>query len=108
MRTPDGAILNRWTGKRQFWFRSRRKHPPAASEIPASYRAVWYRRTFEPPKLGNNKRLILHFGAVDHSATVWVNGKMAVEHEGGYTPFSADITDLLNGDGPQTSLRSRL
>ena len=77
---------------------------PFAPETPASgigntgfFRAVWYRRTFEPPKLGNNKRLIIHFGAVDHSATVWVNGKMAVEHEGGYTPFSADITDLLDG-----------
>ena len=54
-----------------------------------------------------NKRLIIHFGAVDHSATVWVNGKMAVEHEGGYTPFSADITDFLTGEGPQT-MRPRL
>src|SRR5688572_19482750 len=83
---------------------------PFAPETPASgigntgfYRAVWYRRTFEkPPKLSANKRLIIHFGAVDYTAKVWVNGRNAVEHEGGYTPFSADITDLLEGDGPQT------
>ena len=81
---------------------------PFAPETPASgigdtgfYRSVWYQRTFDVPKLGN-KRLIVHFGAVDHSAKVWVNGKCAVEHEGGYTPFSADITDLLQGEGPQT------
>jgi beta-galactosidase/beta-glucuronidase len=82
---------------------------PFAPETAASgihdmgfYRAVWYRRTFDKPKLGANKRLILHFGAVDHSAKAWVNGRNAVEHEGGYTPFWADITDLLEGDGPQT------
>jgi beta-galactosidase/beta-glucuronidase len=82
---------------------------PFAPETAASgigetgfYRAVWYRRTFETPKLTNNKRLILHFGAVDHAAKVWVNGCTAMEHEGGYTPFSADVTDLLQGDGQQT------
>ena len=66
------------------------------------YRRVWYRRTFEaPPLLQAGERLLLHFGAVDWSATVWVNGSLAVCHEGGYTPFSADITDLLIA-GPQT------
>src|SRR5205085_2918471 len=47
-------------------------------------------------------RLLLHFGAVDYSARVWVNGRIAAEHEGGYTPFYADITDSLNAEGPQT------
>jgi hypothetical protein len=47
-------------------------------------------------------RTILHFGAVDYSARVWVNGVFAVDHEGGHTPFSADITALLNDSGPQT------
>jgi beta-galactosidase/beta-glucuronidase len=83
---------------------------PFSPETPASgigntgfYRACWYRRTFEfPSKLGQNKRLLLHFGAVDHIAAVWVNGSKAVEHEGGYMPFSADITDLLTESGPQT------
>ncbi len=65
------------------------------------YRACWYRRTFEPPTLGAQERLVLHFGAVDHAATVWVNGSRCAHHEGGYAPFKVDITDLLHRDGPQ-------
>ena len=45
---------------------------------------------------------MLHFGAVDYHATVWVNGHAAAEHEGGYTPFCVDITDFLNAESPQT------
>ena len=45
---------------------------------------------------------MLHFGAVDYEATVWVNGAMATRHEGGYTPFYVDITNLLQAVGPQT------
>jgi len=61
------------------------------------YRACWYRRTFElPMSLGEDERLILHFGAVDHQATVWVNGTLATTHVGGYTPFDVDITALLS------------
>jgi beta-galactosidase/beta-glucuronidase len=81
---------------------------PFAPETPASgvgdtglYRACWYRRTFESPALAPGERLWLRFGAVDHHATVWVNGAQVVEHEGGYTPFGADVTDVLTGDGPQ-------
>jgi beta-galactosidase/beta-glucuronidase len=65
------------------------------------YRRCWYRRTFEAPELRDGERLLLHFGAVDWAATVLVNGALAGCHEGGYTPFSMDLTDLL-GDGPQT------
>ncbi|MGV3490377.1 MAG: glycoside hydrolase family 2 protein [Devosia sp.] len=59
---------------------------------------VWYRRTFEAPQQPG-ERLILHFGAVDYSARVWVNGQLVATHEGGHTPFSADIsTALIEGD----------
>src|SRR5258706_9021738 len=82
---------------------------PFAPESPLSgventgfFKAVWYRRTFEAPALENGGRLILHFGAVDHYAKVWVNGQFAIEHEGGYTPFWADITDLLKRSDQQT------
>ncbi len=82
---------------------------PFAPETPASgvhetgyYQQVWYRRTFTAPRLRRNERLILHFGAVDYHARVWVNGRLAAEHEGGYTPFSADITDLLSRNKTQT------
>ena len=82
---------------------------PFAPEAPASgiadtglYAACWYRRKFEPPQLRDGERLILHFGAVDHDATVSVNGALAGAHRGGYTPFAFDITELLRGGGPQT------
>ena len=39
-----------------------------------------------------DQRLVLHFGAVDHSATVWVNGTWIGTHDGGYTPFEFDVT----------------
>lgn len=81
---------------------------PFAPESPASgigdtgfYRACWYRCTFLMPEK-DGKRLILHFGAVDYHATVWVNGSVAGRHEGGYTPFEIDITDLVFGPGVQT------
>ncbi len=57
--------------------------------------ACWYRRTFELAPLQDTRRAILHFGAVDYQATVWVDGSLATLHEGGYTPFEVDITDLL-------------
>src|SRR5438105_15551340 len=47
-------------------------------------------------------RTFLRFGAVDYAARVWVNGRLAVTHEGGHTPFSADITALLDRSGKQT------
>ena len=56
---------------------------------------LWYRREFELPEGFNVGRVLLHFGAVDQSARVWVNGLDACVHTGGYLPFSADITELL-------------
>ena len=60
-------------------------------------RAAWYRRTFRFPPRAVSERVFLHFGAVDYTARVWVNGSLVIRHDGGYTPFSADITDLLHG-----------
>ena len=59
------------------------------------YTAVWYRRTWVQAKLPVAHRLLVHFEAVDWRATVWINGKIVCSHEGGYTPFSADITEAL-------------
>ncbi|MDQ6613075.1 MAG: glycoside hydrolase family 2, partial [Gemmatimonadota bacterium] len=61
--------------------------------------ACWYRREFEYDADG--QRALLHFGAVDYFAMVWVNGDHVVTHEGGHTPFTADITASLNTNGPQ-------
>jgi beta-galactosidase/beta-glucuronidase len=48
------------------------------------YRACWYRRTFDASAPGSGERVLLHFGAVDYRATVWVNGAHVADHEGGY------------------------
>lgn len=57
---------------------------------------VWYRRTFEAPRAD---RLHVHFGAVDYRATVWVNDVEVARHEGGHTPFTADITAAIKPSG---------
>jgi beta-galactosidase/beta-glucuronidase len=61
---------------------------------------LWYRRTFDA-KAPAGGRLLLHFGAVDYRARVWVNGDLVATHEGGHTPFSADITASLKASGEQ-------
>ncbi|MBA3947529.1 MAG: glycoside hydrolase family 2 [Herpetosiphonaceae bacterium] len=63
---------------------------------------VWYRRSFQVAPEDRSQRLLLHFGAVDYRAQVWLNGQLVAHHEGGNTPFSADITDALAaGDAEQ-------
>ena len=61
--------------------------------------ACWYQREFSVRAEGG--RVLLHFGAVDYEAEVWVNDELVAHHEGGFTPFSADITFALNDDGNQ-------
>ncbi len=56
---------------------------------------IWYRREFTVEENFLNKRVFLHFGAVDYSCTVYVNGEMVGNHSGGYIGFSIDITDFL-------------
>ncbi len=68
---------------------------------PGFYSVVWYRRIFRIEGAGDGQRMVLHFEAVDYHATVWVNGAKVCEHEGGYTPFSADITSALQAGGDQ-------
>ena len=58
-----------------------------------------YERSFTVPKEWKDKRVILHFGAVDQTAEVFVNNEPAGSHEGGYLPFSMDITGLLKKKG---------
>lgn len=57
---------------------------------------MWYRRRFEIPASWNNKQVILHFEAVDHDATIFVNGQKAGTHAGGYDAFSLNITPFLS------------
>ena len=57
---------------------------------------MWYKRSIQIPEKWKGKKVLLHFGAVDHFAVVFVNGKKVGTHVGGYDNFSFDITDFLN------------
>ena len=62
---------------------------------------VWYERAFTVPAEMTARRL-LHFGAVDYKADVWLDGQYLGGHEGGYTPFTFDVTDLTEAGGTFT------
>ena len=66
-----------------------------AARGPAKDEYLHYRRSFTLPEGFQKSRVLLHFGAVDQIAEVFVNGVSTVKHSGGYWPFSADITSLL-------------
>ena len=57
---------------------------------------LWYQRTFDIPSAWRGKQILLHFGAVDWKAEVWVNDVKVGEHTGGFTPFYFDISSVLN------------
>lgn len=61
---------------------------------------LWYQREFTVPSKWKSNNVLLHFGAVDWKADVWVNGVKVGQHTGGYTPFSFDITPALKKTGP--------
>ncbi|MGP3533730.1 glycoside hydrolase family 2 protein [Microbacterium sp. RD1] len=86
---------------------------PFPPESPASgiahdgfHPVVWYSRTISPEDLRNagydadRPRVLLHFGAVDYRAEVWIDGRRAGSHEGGHTPFTLDVTELVRSGGP--------
>lgn len=58
---------------------------------------LWYQRSFIIPSKWKGKKILLHFGAVDWKTEVWVNNIKVGEHTGGFTPFSFDITQALDG-----------
>ena len=69
--------------------------------------ALWYRRTATLPPGFRQSRVLLHFGAVDQNAEVWVNGVPVGDHSGGFLPFTFDITDALAGDAAEFLVRAR-
>lgn len=106
----DRGLRERWHSREDVFDRTIQL--PFAPESPDSgigdtgyHPVVWYR--IPVPSLAEaglpaqGERVLLHFGAVDYSADVWVNGAHVTRHDGGQTPFSADITDALIGDSEQ-------
>ncbi|WP_221088398.1 glycoside hydrolase family 2 protein [Deinococcus aquaedulcis] len=79
---------------------------PYAPESPLSglhdqdfHPVVWYGLTLTLTAQERQGRLLLHFGAVDYAATVWANGELVATHEGGHTPFTADLTRQARAGG---------
>lgn len=82
---------------------------PFPPESPASgigdtgyHRVLWYRRAVTAAEVAAaghrpGRRLLLHFGAVDYRADVWADGRLIARHEGGHTPFTAEVVDPEDG-----------
>jgi hypothetical protein len=62
----------------------------------APHEVLWYRRRFIPPERGADERVLVHVGAVDFEATVWVDGTEVGRHRGGHTSFTFDVTAALD------------
>ena len=98
----DDARVGEW---KKYWERSSLEGTITVPYCPESklsgvehkdfMNCVWYRKAVTLPAEFAGKRVILHFGAVDYLAAVYVNGTKVGTHMGGYTPFSFDITDAL-------------
>lgn len=86
--TPDGSTLDE---------RILVPYPPesALSGVQRHDDVMVYRKRFTVPKAWQGKRLLVHFGAVDQEAEVFLNGVRVATHGGGYTAFSADVTKAL-------------
>ena len=95
-------------GMKEKWYVQ--KNYPLTIQVPFAYQsklsgidsqehcdAVWYERDFAIPDTLKGLRRLLRFGAADYKADVWLDGQYLGSHEGGYTPFSFDITDLTEG-----------
>jgi beta-galactosidase/beta-glucuronidase len=106
----DEGIAGRWWEPGAEASFPRRIEVPFPPESPASgvgergfHPVVWYRRRVSHTELvgpdeaaGGDQRVFVRFGAVDHSARVWLDGRPVAEHVGGQTPFSADVTEALD------------
>lgn len=89
-------------GRDVAWFADRLPAPRDMA-VPASFNDiapdlrdysgdVWYQRTVRVPRGWDGRRVVLHFESATHRATIWVGDVQVMSHEGGYTPFEADIT----------------
>lgn len=95
----DGVKSGLWQGKRSLPLKIR---VPFSYQYPASgvgdlaqHDVVWYRRTFAIAEENRGRRALLCFNAADYQTDVWLNGVHILTHTGGFTPFSADITEFL-------------
>lgn len=103
----DYAIMPGSSGRPDQWSGQILVPFPAESALSGVMKPVseqerlWYRRAFTVPGSWRGRRVLLHFGAVDWRARVWVNDKEIGTHEGGYDDFTFDVTDALRPSGAQ-------
>mgnify|MGYP000190097698 CR=1 FL=1 len=104
------------TGLNERWYThhtfGRKIVVPFAFQAPLSgigeidfHNVVWYERDFDLSEAWTGKSVLLHFGAVDYRAWVWVNGIFVTLHEGGHVPFQADITHALQSGSNRITVR---
>jgi hypothetical protein len=103
----DRGLADGWHDGRELGSHITVPFPPEsiASGIGATgfHPVVWYRRAIGTAELAAaayaaGDRLLLHFGAVDYDARVWLDGRLVGRHEGGHTPFTLDLTDAIGAD----------
>jgi hypothetical protein len=94
----DASTATQWAGQILVPFPVQSALSGVMTNVSDSQR-LWYSRKFDVPRGWRGQRVLLHFGAVDWEAQVWVNGKDVGKHSGGYDAFSFDITDALNARG---------
>ena len=99
----EGIKSGLWQGKKALPLKI---NVPFTYEYPASgvgdaaqHDVVWYRRSFALAEENGGSRALLCFNAADYQTDVWLNGAHVLTHTGGFTPFSADITDFLKKGG---------
>jgi beta-galactosidase/beta-glucuronidase len=102
----DVGVREGWATRREPFTRTIQVPFPPESRAsgvhePGFHPVVWYRRSFTVTAEQRAGGLLLHFGAVDYRAQVWVNGQLVAQHEGGHTPFSAEIGGALRAEGEQ-------
>jgi beta-glucuronidase len=101
------AVDEHGVGRDSGWWRAPLPDP-CPMPVPSSYNDVlvdptlhdhvgdvWYQRTIFVPRGWDGRRVILRFDAATHRAAVWVDDTLVATHEGGYTPFEADITGIV-------------
>ena len=66
---------------------------------------VWYARSFEVPPAWRGQNILLNFGAVDYSTTLWINGQEVGHNQGGHVPFQFNIAPYLNQEVNRLTLR---
>jgi beta-galactosidase/beta-glucuronidase len=93
--TQSDAVPDEWDGEILVPFSPECQLSGAGCQVgPKDW--LWYRRSFTLPEGFNKARVLLHFGAVDQIATVYLNGKELKTHVGGYLPFTVELTSVIS------------